>query len=135
MNNCKWCPQACPDSRRRVSFAVTLRSRLPPVAMHFAMKNGQICFSLRKFPAISSAIPKIASDCGCDAVVHLAQDSFPLDPPCDLYDSVLEVSFFWTYVCFSVSSLPTSPVLALVFLCLADLCFVSTLGPNKPSKA
>ena len=42
------------------------------VAMHFAMKNGQICFSLRKFLAISPAIHKIASDCGCDAVVHLA---------------------------------------------------------------
>ena len=41
------------------------------VAMHFAMKNGQICFSLRKFLAISPAIQKIASDCGCDAVVHL----------------------------------------------------------------
>ena len=41
------------------------------VAMHFAMKIGQICFSLRKFLAISSAIQKIASDCGCDAVVHL----------------------------------------------------------------
>ena len=40
--------------------------------MHFAMKNGQICFSLRKFLAISSAIRKITSDCGCDAVVHLA---------------------------------------------------------------
>ena len=41
------------------------------VAMHFAMKNGQIRFSLRKFLAISLAIQKIASDCGCDAVVHL----------------------------------------------------------------
>ena len=41
------------------------------VAMHFAMKSGQICFSLQKFLAISSAIQKIASDCGCDAVVHL----------------------------------------------------------------
>ena len=41
------------------------------VAMHFAMKNGQLCFSLRKFLAISPAIQKIASDCGCDAVVHL----------------------------------------------------------------
>ena len=42
--------------------------------MHFAMKilNGKICFSLRKFLAISPAIQKIASDCGCDAVVHLA---------------------------------------------------------------
>ena len=40
--------------------------------MHFAMKNGQICFSLQKFLAISPAIQKIASDCGCDAVVHLA---------------------------------------------------------------
>ena len=39
--------------------------------MHFAMKNGQICVSLRKFLAISPAIQKIASDCGCDAVVHL----------------------------------------------------------------
>ena len=39
--------------------------------MHFAMKNGQICFSLRKFLAISPAIQKIASDCGCDAAVHL----------------------------------------------------------------
>ena len=40
------------------------------VAMRFAMKNDQICFSLRKFLAISPAIQKIASDCGCDAVVH-----------------------------------------------------------------
>ena len=40
------------------------------VAMHFAMKNGQICSSLRKFLAMSLAIQKIASDCGCDAVVH-----------------------------------------------------------------
>ena len=39
--------------------------------MRFAMKNGKICFSLRKFLAISPAIQKIASDCGCDAVVHL----------------------------------------------------------------
>ena len=39
------------------------------VAMHFAMKNGKFCFSLRKFLAISLAIQKIASDCGCDAVV------------------------------------------------------------------
>ena len=45
------------------------------VAMHFAMKNGQICFSLRKFLAISLAIQKIANDCGCDAVVHLGQGS------------------------------------------------------------
>ena len=44
------------------------------VAMHFAMKNGRICFSLRKFLAISPAIQKIASDCGCDAVVHLEGD-------------------------------------------------------------
>ena len=44
------------------------------VAMQFAMKNGQVCFSLRKFLAISSAIQKIASDCGCDAVVHLGED-------------------------------------------------------------
>ena len=41
------------------------------IAMHVVMKNGQICFSLRKFLAISSAIQKIASDCGRDAVVHL----------------------------------------------------------------
>ena len=41
------------------------------VTMRFAMKNGQICSSLRKFLAILSAIQKIASDCGCDAVVHL----------------------------------------------------------------
>ena len=41
------------------------------VAMHSAMKDGQICFSLRKFLAISPAIQKIASGCGCDAVVHL----------------------------------------------------------------
>ena len=32
--------------------------------------NGQICFSLRKLLAISSAIQKIAGDCGCDALVH-----------------------------------------------------------------
>ena len=44
------------------------------VAMHVAMKNGQICFSLRKLLAISPAIQKIASDCGCDAVVHLGTE-------------------------------------------------------------
>ena len=44
------------------------------LAMHFAMKNGQICFSLQKFLAISLAIQKIASDCGCDVVVHLGRD-------------------------------------------------------------
>ena len=40
------------------------------VAMRFAMKNGQMCFSPRKFLAISSVTQKIANDCGCDAVVH-----------------------------------------------------------------
>ena len=45
------------------------------VAMRFAMKNGKICFSLRKFLAISPAIQKIASDCGCDAVVHLVPEN------------------------------------------------------------
>ena len=44
------------------------------------MKNGQICFSLRKFLAISSAIQKIASDCGCDAVVHLVRASIARTP-------------------------------------------------------
>ena len=44
------------------------------VAMHFAMKNGQIFFSLRKFLAMSLAMQKIASDCGCDAVVYLGAD-------------------------------------------------------------
>ena len=43
--------------------------------MRFATKNGKICFSLQKFPAISPAIQKIASDCGCDAVVHLAREA------------------------------------------------------------
>ena len=46
------------------------------VAMHFAMKSGKISFSLWKFLAISPAVPKIASDCGCDAVVHLVLDKF-----------------------------------------------------------
>ena len=50
--------------------AVAMRFAMA-VAMRFAMTKGQICFSLRKFLAISSAIQKIASDCGCDAVVHL----------------------------------------------------------------
>ena len=45
------------------------------VAMQFAMKNGKICFSLRKFLAISPVIQKIASDCGCDAVVHLGLEA------------------------------------------------------------
>ena len=48
------------------------------VAMRFAMKNGKIC-SLRKFLAISPAIQEIASDCGCDAVVHLGPDTFDHD--------------------------------------------------------
>ena len=48
--------------------------------MHFAMENGQICFSLRKFLAISLAIQKIASDCGCDAVVHLDLGEVPRYP-------------------------------------------------------
>ena len=43
--------------------------------MHFAMKNGKFGFSLRKFLAISLVLQKIASDCGCDAVVHLASES------------------------------------------------------------
>ena len=51
--------------------AVTIRVA---VAMRFAMKDGKIRFSLRNFLAISSAIQKLASDCGCDAVVHLALD-------------------------------------------------------------
>ena len=46
------------------------------VADAFCDENGQICFSLRKFLAISSAIQKIASDCGCDAVVHLVAEGF-----------------------------------------------------------
>ena len=45
--------------------------------MRFAMKNDQICFSLLKFLAISPAIQKIATDCGCDAVVHLVQPQYP----------------------------------------------------------
>ena len=49
--------------------------------MHFAMENGQICFSLRKFVAISLAIQKIASDCGCDAVVHLGPAPSSRAPP------------------------------------------------------
>ena len=67
LRNCKWCPQACSDSRRRFFCG----NDTVAVAMLFAMKNGQICFSLQKFLAISSAIQKIASDCGCNAVVHL----------------------------------------------------------------
>ena len=46
--------------------------------MRFAMKNGQICFSLQKFLAISSALQKNASDCGCDAVVHLGLTSLSM---------------------------------------------------------
>ena len=45
--------------------------------MRFAMENGQICFLLRKFLAMSSAIQKIASNCGCDAVVHLSPEETP----------------------------------------------------------
>ena len=71
LNNCKWCPQACLDSSRRFFWR---GNDTFAVAMRFAMKNGQICFSLRKFLAISSAIHKIASDCGCDAVVHFDCD-------------------------------------------------------------
>ena len=75
--------QGCPDVQKVYVFKVYVpfacpRNRLRSlcgndavaVAMHFAMKNGQIRFSLRKFLAISSAIQKIASDCGFDAVVH-----------------------------------------------------------------
>ena len=49
------------------------------VAMHVAMKNGKICFSLRKFLVISPAIQKIASDCGCDASVLLPLFVLPLE--------------------------------------------------------
>ena len=28
LNNCKWCPQACPDSRKRFFVAVNVRFRL-----------------------------------------------------------------------------------------------------------
>ena len=54
LNNCKWCPQACPDSRRR-SFC---GNNMVEGAMHFMMKNVQLCFSLRKSLSISSAIQK-----------------------------------------------------------------------------
>ena len=27
LKNCKWCPQACPDSREAIFFAVTIRLR------------------------------------------------------------------------------------------------------------
>ena len=70
LRNCKWCPRACSDSRRRFFCG----NDTIAVAMRCAMKNGQICslsLSLRKFLAISSAIQKIASDCSCDAMVHL----------------------------------------------------------------
>ena len=36
-------------------------------------KLNLIGFSLRKFLAISSAIQKISSDCGCDAMVHYVE--------------------------------------------------------------
>ena len=64
--------QVVPTSLSRFQEAILCDTDTVAVAMRFAMKNGQICFSLRKFLAISSAIRKIASDCGCDAVVHLA---------------------------------------------------------------
>ena len=70
LNNCKLCPQACSDSRRQFFCG----NDTVAVAMRFAMKNGQICFSLRKFLTISSAIQKIASDCGFDGVVHSARN-------------------------------------------------------------
>ena len=37
LNNCKWCPQACPDSRRRFFCG----NDTVAVAMRFAMKNGR----------------------------------------------------------------------------------------------
>ena len=46
--------QACPDSRRQNFFG----NDAVAVAMRFAMRNGQSCFSLRKFLAILSAIRK-----------------------------------------------------------------------------
>ena len=63
-----------PTRLSRFQEAIFCRNGTVAVAMRFAMKNGQICFSLRKFLAISSAIQKIASDCGCDAVVHLGPE-------------------------------------------------------------
>ena len=55
--------------------------------MHFAMKNGKICFSLPKFLAISPAIQKIASDCGRDAVVHLVNLEGPSTVLCTVASS------------------------------------------------
>ena len=43
------------------------------VAMHFAMKNDQTCFSQNLAAETSYKFvcdSKIASDCGCDAAVH-----------------------------------------------------------------
>ena len=78
-----------PGDDLRLKLAIRLRGQTVrsdsfwetvAVAMHFAMKSGQICFSLPKFLAISSAIQKIASDCGCDAVVHLGAALPPMQP-------------------------------------------------------
>ena len=39
------------------------------LAAHLRMKNGPICFSLRKFLAMSPAIQESVGDGSCDAVV------------------------------------------------------------------
>ena len=54
------------------------------VAMSFLMMNGHICLSLQKLLAISLASPKIASDCGCNIVVHSGLHLFRLAGPCEL---------------------------------------------------
>ena len=64
--------KACPNSGRRLFCS----DGTVAVAMRFAMKSGQMSCSLRKFLVISSAIQKIASDCGCDAVLPLSFQFF-----------------------------------------------------------
>ena len=47
LGGCKWCSQACPDSRRRFFFG----DDTVAVAMRFAMQTGQICFFTTEIPS------------------------------------------------------------------------------------
>ena len=109
LNNCKWCPQACPDSRRRVSFC---GHDTVAVASHFAMKMVKFASHCGKFLAIFSAIQKLDRDCGCDAAVHSAVDvianalSHPFRRP-------LKTTFDMTTFIFSAGGCPSYPFIPL----------------------
>ena len=64
LNNCKWCPQACPHSRRRI--CCRNGEKWPNMLLIAEIPWDFVCESKKK-----------ASDCSCSAVVHSGIFWFP----------------------------------------------------------